>query len=133
MGEWCCPTDRKLSFPGGSLWGMRKPLIVVLLLAATVALAQGITLNGTPQTLMDCPADGGAAIQLTAEPYVLRTATETVWVCMTADAGACTTATTTANAWPAGTVIQLNLLPSQVTATCKSAGATGDLFITRGH
>lgn len=106
---------------------MHKALVVAALLAASAAVAAAITITGTPKTFTDCAAGGSVAQTLTAGSTLLRTTTETVWLCFAASASTCASG---GEAFPAGTVMLIDLRSDQVSVSCRSAGATGDAYLT---
>jgi hypothetical protein len=108
---------------------MRKLLALVSLLACGAAVAAGITLDQSDvKSLTDCAANGAtpAAVTLTANRQYLMTVTgEDTTVCLAA------TCSSGGSLFPTGTVIRIGIGNANSSATCRSAGATGDVQFTR--
>lgn len=107
---------------------MRKPFLVVLLslVVAGTALAAAITINTTaPKTFTDCASGGSAAQTIPAGSTLMRTTTETVWLCFANSASTCVTG---GQAFPAGTVILIDIASNQTSVSCRSVSSTGDAY-----
>lgn len=107
----------------------------VLLLAVTLSAsgplrAQGIKFVGTEKTFTNC-ASGGSAAQTVSDreqDFFVRTSNdEPVWICLAKTGSTCVTG---GNFLNANSTVRLRFSLNQLSVSCRSTGATGDLFVT---
>jgi hypothetical protein len=103
---------------------MKRTAALLAVLAATVALAAGLTLQtGTRFEFTDCSSGGSAAQTVTRGEYLLRVTDADVWVCYAA------TCATGGEKLPSGFSALFSFGGSQ-SVSCRSSASTGDLILT---
>lgn len=112
------------------LWPWLAPLVFLIPFFAWAA-GQGVTLlPSASYAFINCSATGSAAQTVKAGKYVLTVTDETVALCY---AGGCADdGGVSGTRFPAGTVMLL-ALQVDTSISCRSAGATGDVALTKGE
>ena len=105
---------------------MRNVLLLVTLLAASVAFAVGIAIDVTTRfEFTDCAAGGSAAQTLTENQYLFRVTDTDVWVCWAA------TCASGGERFPAGFAAVISVGRGGSQLSCRSSASTGDAIFTR--
>jgi len=108
---------------------MRRLGLLLYVLAASMALAGGITLNtATRFEFTDCISTGSGNQTLTEGQYLLRITDSDVFICY---ASTCTG--TSGEKFPQNTVILLNISRGGQVVSCRSAASTGDAIFTNAN
>ena len=106
---------------------MRKPLLL-LALASAVAFAGGINLDTAKSyDFTDCSASGSAAQTLTVGVYLLTVSDSNTFLCLAATGSTCVTG---GRKLPQGLGMMISIGADQVSVSCRSVSATGDLSFT---
>lgn len=112
---------------------MRKLPWPLLLLCAGLAAAGPVQLQTAVRfEFIDCASGGSVAQTITDGTYLLRVTDENAWLCY---AGTCTG--TSGEKYPVGTVMLIKLCSNKfcdgsgTSSSCRSAGSSGDVILTR--